>query len=415
MNDSKKLVKLIVGAVVILLAIVGISKLMVVVKANEIVVKQGVFDGKLTVWTQPGIYAQNFGGLTHYSKSQQYWFSSKKDEGKEEDDSIKVRFNDGGHAQISGSLRFDLPMDVEKMKSIHMKYGSMTAIEKELIRTVVNKSVYLTGPLMSSKESYAEKRAYLLQYIEDQMINGVYKTEMEDRQELDPLSGHEKTVTIVKLIKDPSAPGGLARQEASLISDFGVKIYALSLTSIDYDKMVEEQISQQQQATMAVQTAIAHAKQAEQKAITIAKEGEANAAKAKWEQETLKAQAVTQAEQEKAVAVTAAQKQKEVAQLENEAAEFTKQKNIKLGEGEAARARLNMSANGALEQKLATYEKVQKYWADVMGKQQLVPLIQMGGGGGSSGGAVGFMEFMTAKAAHDLALDLRMNSDQGKK
>lgn len=41
-------------------------------------------------------------------------------------------------------------------------------------------------------------------------------------------------------------------------------------------------ISQQQAATMQIQTALANAKKAEQDAITAQKQGEADAAKAKW-------------------------------------------------------------------------------------------------------------------------------------
>lgn len=38
----------------------------------------------------------------------------------------------------------------------------------------------MTGPLMSSKESYAEKRTNLIRFIEDQISNGVYKTAQKD-------------------------------------------------------------------------------------------------------------------------------------------------------------------------------------------------------------------------------------------
>ena len=39
----------------------------------------------------------------------------------------------------------------------------------------------MTGPLMSSKESYAEKRNELLRLMEDQVQRGVYRTDCSSR------------------------------------------------------------------------------------------------------------------------------------------------------------------------------------------------------------------------------------------
>ena len=91
---------------------------------------------------------QNFGTSTHYKKSNQFWFSNKHDEGNKEDQSIKIRFNDGGHAQISGSVRWYMPGDAKAILKLHTDFCSQAAIEQQLIRQVVTKAVYMTGPLM---------------------------------------------------------------------------------------------------------------------------------------------------------------------------------------------------------------------------------------------------------------------------
>lgn len=113
-------------------------------------------------------------------------------------------------------------------------------------------------------------------------------------------------------------------------------------------------------------------------------------------QEVIKAQAVTEAEQ-----------RKKVAELDAETALAEKRANILRGEGEGAYKRAVMAGNGALDQKLATYEKVQKYWADAFSAYQgnLVPTYQTGGGTNTNAG-FNFMELMGAKAARDLSLDL---------
>jgi regulator of protease activity HflC (stomatin/prohibitin superfamily) len=152
---------------------------------------------------------------------------------------------------------------------------------------------------------------------------------------------------------------------------------------------------------MQVQTAIANAKRAEQEALTTAKQGEADAAKAKWEQEVEKAKIVTQAEAAKAVAELAVQ-----------TAQLDKQRMILEGEGEAAKKRLVMQANGALEQKLEAWTKVQSYWAEAFKGYagNVVPMYQSGPVGPGGNNAVsGFMELMMMKTAKDLNLDMKNN------
>lgn len=364
------------------------------VDAGEHVVIQDPFDGELTVYSQPGFVWQGFGKATHYRRSNQFWFSAPKTD-EDVDLSIPVKWNDGGHAEISGSVRYDLPTDAAHIIKLHSIFGSQEAIENQLIKTNIEKSIYMTGPLMSSKESYAEKRNDLIFYIEDQASRGVYKTKQTDVKELDPLTNEEKMVTKVEIVE--RAPGQPIRQEKSPIADNGIRLYNISINGIKYDKTVEKQIQTQQQAIMNVQTAIANAKKAEQDAITTAKQGEADAAKAKWQQEVIKAKQVTEAES-----------RSRVAELDVKTAELNKRKSILEGEGEAAKRRLVMQADGALSQKLATYEKVQKYWADAFQNYggALVPTYVSGG---SSGGNAGFnfMELMGAKAAKDLGLELQ--------
>lgn len=299
----KKILALGIGLLVLIFIFFS-GKLVENVDNSEIVIIQSAFTGKVSIYTIPGPVMQNFGVATHYKKSNQFWFSKKSDEGNNEDQSIKIRFNDGGHGQISGSVRWYMPVDEKAILKLHTDFGSQNAIEQQLIRQVVTKAVYMTGPLMSSKESSAEKRNDLLSYIEDQSINGVYRTKQEDVKVHDDLMNTDKTVTVVKIVEANNMP---LRQEISAVKNYNVSLQGLALNSIDYDTEVENQIKVQQQAYMQVQTAIANSKKAEQDAITTELQGKAAAAKAKWEQEVLKAQAVTQAQQEKEVAELQAQ------------------------------------------------------------------------------------------------------------
>lgn len=383
--DTKFIAKIVAGVVILITCIVGICGSITTVGADEIVVKQNILDGQLQVWTTPGVHWQNFGRVTRYKKSAQYWFSVRTDEGKALDESIQVRFNDGGHGKVSGSLRYDLPLDYAKMVKLHSTYGSMETISHDLVQQVVNKSVYMTGPLMSSRESYAEKRANMIDYITDQILHGVFKTQQENIETIDLVSGQKKIIQMNKPMLG-NGPNGIMREDVSAVASFGLNVYNITINQISYDPQVEEQIKQQQQATMAVQQAMVDARKAEQKAITVEKEGQAKAAEAKWNQEVEKAKAVTEAEQQVAVA-----------KLNLEAAKLNKDRDITEAQGQAEAKKLAINADGALKLKLDAWVDVQKAYAAAMGQQRWVPDIQLGHGSGSPSDLMTLWQVQAAK------------------
>lgn len=342
---------------------------------------QNPITGKLSWYTDAGIKWQGFGKVTKYDKRDIYKFQ------------FPVRFNDAGHAKMTGSIQYEMPLDKENLTKIQSKFGTEDAVQKKLIQTVVNKCLYLTGPMMSSRESYAEKRSYLINYVEDQIHEGVYKTVSKDTIMKDPITGTDKTVTRIEILQKDGVP---QRQEQAVLGQFGIKTFNFAIEKLEYDPTVEAQIQQQQQMTMAVQTAIAEAKKAEQAAITAEANGKAAAAQAKWEQEAIKARVTTQAET-----------MRDSSKLMMEAAEFTKKANILEGEGIAAKKKLVMQADGALTQKLEAWSAAQASWAEAFSKYQgnIVPQVQTGGSGAGNGAAM-FMEMMGMKAAKDLGLDL---------
>ena len=403
-DDSNLLFRLgvrVAGGLVALILVVWVfSGTMITVQADEIVIKQDLVGGQLHVWDTPGPHAVLWGTVTRYKRSAQLWFSAKEDEGKKTDDSIKVRFNDGGHGNISGSLRYTLPIDQNKMITIHQTYHSMEAIDHELVRQVVNKGVYMSGPLMSSRESYAEKRADLINYITDQIQFGVYRTEHDQVKTTDPLTGQEKVVDIVRPKHNDHFANGIEREEESPIQRFGMSASNITINGIDYDPVVEAQIKQQQEAIMAVQQAIVNARKAEQDALTVEQQGKAAAAKAKWDQEVEKATAVTSAEKDKAVAVTQAEKDKDVAALALETAKLNAQQTVTSAKADADAKKLAVQANNNLQERIDAYVKVMGAWATAYGNQRQTPDIQLGGGAG--GGTAAAMDLLAVKAARDL-------------
>lgn len=352
------------------------------VDATEIMVVQAPTSGKLSWYTTQGIKWQGFGKVTAYQKRATYAFETQ------------VRFNDGGHGTMHGSVQYELPLDEQSLTALHQQFGSQEAIQKNLIETVVNKSVYMTGPLMSSKESYAEKRNYLINYVEDQIANGVYQTLQHEVKVQDPLTGQEKSAVTVDIVMQGGIP---RRQEASVLSRYGIKTSNFAINALPYDDTVEAQIKQQQAITMQVQTAIAESRQAEQRTITVEQQGKADAAKAKWDQEVIKAKEVTAAEQKLAVA-----------KLDNDTAEQYRQATLKRADADAGYRKQVMAADGALGQKLDAYVKVNGAYATAIQnyKGAWVPTTQMGGTTtGNGNAATALVDLLTAKTARDLGLE----------
>lgn len=394
-----------------IIAIITVKSLIIVVPPDKIIGVQNPLTGHITWYTTPGPKLRAFGTITEYPKSFTLWFSVKPTQGKKEDESLKTRFYDGGHGNISGSMQIDLPLDDEHLNLTRSKFPTTEALEGSLVRTALERSVYFAGPLMSSKESYAEKRGFLIFYIEDQAKHGVYQTTFQDVRAKD-VTGVERTLTLAKIVEDKASPGGMARQEISPFETYGIRAYNLNINNIKYDDVVEQQIQNQLAATMAVQTAMARAKEAEQDRLTAEQKGLALTTKAKWEQEQEKVKAVVQAQQEFDVNEIKAKQTLRVAQLDREAAEQTKLKDIALGEGESRKRTLIMAADNQLEKRLEAWLKAQEMYANAISKQRWVPEIQMGASGGDKNAALDLVQLLTVKTAKDLGLDMSMQKKQ---
>lgn len=398
MNNLMGKVKLIGGGVLILIIIVFMSKMFTVLDAGEYVVIQYP-TGSVNVGIEPGIYAQWMGNVTRYKRREQYSFSATGDNGAI-DRSLRIQFNDGGSGKISGLVSWEMPDNGAQILEIHKQFRSQSGVDAQLIRPVIENAIFMSGPLMSSTESAGERRAELLQLISDQAQNGIYRTERIKKKIMD-VDGQEKEVTASQIMIRDNHP---MRETESPLKKLGIAMMPATINAINYDPKVQAQIDKRQEQITEVQTAIAQAKKAEQQLITAGKQGEAAAAEAKWKQEVIKAEQVTKAEADKAVA-----------ELTVQTAALNKRSSELEGEGEGARRRAIMSADGGLEKKLDAYIKVQALWATAFKDHSgsLVPNIVMGGNGSSSGNSVSnanaLVDLLTVKTAKDLNLDLGMN------
>lgn len=398
---------LFIGAVIVLFMAFGINN-----AGHRTVVQYPT--GKLYVKFTPGIYPQWFGSAEIYNDviTFDYDKSSMDADSSISQSGISVRYQDGGTGAVYGKARFTLPADEGTMLHLHKAFRSNRGVSHKLIKSVTEEGMNLTAGLMSSEEAYAEKRSIFTQWSSQQISNGKFQTRLEKISTVDESTGKKVTKNVPVI---SYGENGLPVHLDSDLADYGIDVNGFQITDWDFEPKTLQQIATKREATMAIITAIANAERAKQDAITSEEQGKANVMTAKYQKEVVKEQAVVDAQREKEVAVIAAEKNVEVARqqkLEAEqkklAAVEYKQEQILRGEGDGAYKRLVIEADGALAQKLQTYEAVMARFAAAIEKQKWVPEVQMGGGAGADGGsnAMTLIEMMSVKAAKDLALDM---------
>lgn len=389
-----------ISAIIVFIAgCIGLSTCVEWLDAKHVMVIQYP-SGAMEVFTEPGPKPQWFGNVTTYPRRVTLNFSNSGNCTQRDAKGFppfKVQFSDGGVADICGSLQWEMPTTPAYMLKLQKDYASEQAIDQQLVKPALNNAIYFAGPTMSSIESTAERKAELLQYIDDQLRNGVYQVTTKTDKVVDPVTKTERTIRVNEIVRD--AKGIALRNGLNPMHEYGILVNQLAVSEIHYDNAVKGQIKARQDSINQVQLAIANATKAEQDKLTTEAQGAANAAKAKWEQETIKAKFVTEAQQKL-----------EVAQLAAKEAEQIKRQQILLGEGEAERRKLVMSADGALDKKLEALVKINEMYATAIKdyKGNWVPNVSMGQSGGQNQG-LALVDLLTAKTARDLGVDLSVS------
>lgn len=412
----------------IVLIVLGMSSLVVFenVPAGKICVIQSPISGKLEIYYEPGVKPQLFGKVTYYPKSDIYSFSQpikpvNKEYVASQDQPIPIVFNDSGGGFIPGSIRFDYPVEPEKMKLIHTTFSSHESVVKGLIKPTVERAITLTGSMMSSIEAFMARKADLPVMIEDQAKFGLYRTKTYEKTIMDEITNDKKTIKVSEPIRDENAPNGIARQESSVITKYGIVFSNFSFTGVTPSEKVYERINvlfdmyaKIEQSTLNVRNQEQETKAQQEiykkeKAIEKGK-AEAISAKEKEIANREKEIAIIIAEREKQVAITNAEREKEVAALKRDAAALYKEEQKLRGEGDAAYKKAVIEADGALQQKLAAYVEIQKFWARAFAERSgnIVPDIVVGKDGTNSNSTNAmddYLKLLSIKAAKDLQLD----------
>ncbi len=398
--DSR--IKLIGGAVLALVLVVTLAtvgrQIFSTNDAGFYQIKQAALSGEMTVHSEAGTFLRLFGNVTTYQISDMHYFSKNDADGgpNDEEDSIKIRFNDGGTAEVTGGIKFRLPSDPAKQLLIHSDFKSFERLKHDLIRQTVAEALMQTATLMKAEESYSTRRAEFGSIAEDQVKVGIFETETREFKEKD-VDGNEFIIREVNIKKNKDGQPIIRKDSA--LARYGIEVIQFVIKDIDFDPTINALISKKKEAEQMKVVAKANAEKAKQDAITAREQGAASIAIEKATQEV-----------EKIKATTIAQKEYEVSILNKKQAEQDAASDIVKGKALAEVSRLKVQA-GLTPLEKATIDKETRIGvAEQLAKVQF-PGMMIIGGNGSGGGmnpfdAVGLESFMR--------INDRLNSEKAK-
>jgi regulator of protease activity HflC (stomatin/prohibitin superfamily) len=368
-----KLIGGLVGGLVGLLLLIGVSKQLVGSNnAGFYQIKQAAVTGTMSVIDQPGAYLKLFADVTTYQISDMHYFSKNKLDGGDnaESDPIKVRFNDGGTADVSGALKFRLPVDPTMRQKIHRDFKSYNVLKHDLLRQVVAEAMMQTATLMKAEESYSTRRGEFTSLVEDQVKNGIYETFSKELKFQDA-DGNELVEHQVLVKKDEH--GAPVIRKESALKTYGVEVVQFTIKDIDFDPTIDALIQKKKEAEQQKVVARANAERAKQDAITAREQGNAKIAEEKATQEV-----------QKIKEVTIAQKEFEVSKLRRSQAEQDAAAQVTQGKALAEVNRLKVLA-GLTPLERATIDKETSIEvAKALATVELPSTLILGGSNGSA-------------------------------
>lgn len=365
-------------------------------------------DGKQFVQFSPGVYYAGF-LAKHKEWPNQISVSYQADQpdmdlsdGTIEIGKIQIRFGgDATTALVSGITQYILPIDEKEMIIMHNTHRTPQSLVSKRLAPYTKECLQSSAQLMSSEAHYSGGRAQMAQDYLDQLKNGVFILKTSDRVVYDSLAKETKRIYETNQVTDKL---GNSKRKFSSIKEYGIQVADAQITDVDYEKRVDDMLAKKIDASTRASVSKQELLTAQQQQLTAKAKGEQALVEIEYRQKQEQTKQIVAAETK----VEVAKQDMEQQRIQSQAAELEAKKIKTLADAQAYAKRTEIQANGALEQKLAAYKEVQKYWADALKGYQgnIVPQIMSGGGHGGNG-AVNFMEMMGAKAAKDLSLDLK--------
>jgi hypothetical protein len=365
--------------------------------------------GSISVKFTNGFYFTLFGKTTEYPDIMTVSFTKDETSSTVDIEPITIRFNDATSATATGVTKFMLPKSDSLMVQLHRDYRNVDNLAITGFKPFVMECLKNSSQLMSSEMHYLGGRSTMSQYFQDQLEDGVYILETEEKVIKDTIEHENKRVYLTKISKNKN--GGFERKR-SMLTQYGIGISDAVISDVDYEERVDNLLGLKIDATSKTSISKQELMKAQQEALTEEAKGKKLLVETEYKELQNQKTQVIQAETTVKLAeqsVRLAEQEKLKQKAAYEASIYEAKKTKELADGEAYAKKAVMIADGALTQRLGAIVEINKNYADAIGKQPLVPSFYFGGGGANGGNipsSMALVDMLMVKTAKDLSVDL---------
>lgn len=360
--------------------------------------------GSLSVKFSNGFYFTLFGKTTEYPDIMTVSFTKDETSSTVDIEPITIRFNDATSATATGVTKFMLPKSDSLMIQLHRDYRNVDNLAITGFKPFVMECLKNSSQLMSSEMHYLGGRSTMSQYFQDQLEDGVYILETEEKVIRDSVEKENKRVYLTKIAKTKT--GGFERKR-SMLTQYGIGISDAVISDVDYEERVDNLLGLKIDATSKTSISKQELMKAQQEALTEEAKGKKLLVETEYKELQNQKTQVIQAETSVKLAqqeVQLQEQEKLKAQKSYEASIFEAKKTKELAEAEAFAKKAVMVADGALEKRLAAIVEINKAYAEALGKQPLVPTTFIGGGAnGQIPNSTALVDMLLVKTSKEIA------------
>lgn len=282
------------------------------------------WSGNEKVEFDPGPYWQGNGTSTSYNDvlTLNNSAGSNQETGScdyEQGHGFPVQYSDGGKGVICVQAQFPLPTESDLMTALHKRFRGEGGVRAKLMDATLRSLFTNTAKLYTSPEAYSTKSTDIQDAINDQVINGSYKTEIETRKVASGVDKEGNTIYQDKQFAVISKSGD--KYGTNPLAEFGMNSSVkVQIIGFDFEPDTIKQIGDRRDAANRAQTAQDAAKAAYWETEKEKADGEKQRVIEEFKQKRLAEIDIQKAEKAKRLALIEAAKQKEEAVLLEEAA-----------------------------------------------------------------------------------------------
>jgi len=347
--------------------------------------------GEITIRDQPGFYWKGLSRVTTYPRAHQFEWGP-----------VSVTFNDGGTADITGTMRCRTPVSEDARRLMHREFSadeSLRNAERAINSHLVN-AIKVTGPVMSGSEHQSARKGEFYNLVRSQLEDGLYQTRKVQRELLDQFDSEGRPITVYATEVVMGENGQPNIEEDSPLHQYDFDIAQFSIEETDYDPKTLELFAAKKESLLNAERSKAAREEEVQERLMIVERGlkekaeieaQANKEKARLtiEAETrvsVAAQEALQAEQIQIREQTEAETRRSVAELDLESERLRAEAVTVAAEAEEVR----IAKAGAITEEARILAEIEKETrigvAAELSRAQSPGFVISGGGDGSSGG-----------------------------